>query len=158
MDEENDAISGATTTPLTIAEVRTKYEMWRTSKPHRYSAIPGELWDAALSLRDRHSICAIAKALRLNPSQLAERGRQRSDNHADSAARRNPFALAMPSVASPGFPSFVEVAYAPTTPPASFIPSQILEIRFPDGTRVSASQCDPVDVRTLFLDLLNGRR
>lgn len=139
------------TIPPPLAEVRAKFEAWRAAKPHRNCRIPDELWSAALSLRAGMSPCAIGKALRLNPTHLAEQARRRDPR--ESPARTGSGAEAR----------FVEIACPEsrlvlTPETAAFLPRQILQIRFTDGTTVSAAQAAPVDVAQLFGALMSARR
>ncbi len=65
-------MSTAPQTYPTIEEVEQRFKTWRrTRKSHK--PIPTELWQAAVSLTSKHSICAISKRLLLNPSQLKRR-------------------------------------------------------------------------------------
>lgn len=160
MDNHTAADFEPTSAPpsSTLAEVHERFAEWRAAKPHRNSRVPCELWDAALSLRDGMSISAIGKALRLNPTFLAEQARRREP--------REPFALTSvpPARSEAGtVPRFVEISCPDpllALPPemAPFLPRQILEIRFPDGTTVSAAQAAPVDVTHLFGALMAARR
>jgi len=157
MDAESVIISVATAAPPPLAEVRDNFEAWRAAKPHRNTPIPDALWEAALSLRAEMSMCAIGKALRLNPSHLADRAR-----------RREPRACgffesgALVPTAHEGNARFVEIARPhPTTNPLCGFPivaRQVIEMRFPDGTTVSATHADPVDVSPFFRSLLSSRR
>jgi len=161
MDSDSTVLSGATTVPTTINEVRSKFATWRAAKRHNNSPTPDELWNAALSLRDRYSICAIAKALRLNPTLLAEQSRRRESG--DERFAITPSMPGHPMATAENEATFVEIACPISSavhPPsaAPFIPRQILEIRFPDGTQVSAIQAAPVDVVPLFRALLADRR
>lgn len=56
----------------TIEVVLKKFEQWRTSRVKR-SRIPNHLWDAAVELYDKYTICQISKALRLNYNDLKRR-------------------------------------------------------------------------------------
>lgn len=56
----------------TLADVQTWFAAWRSQKQHR-EPIPEKLWDAAVSLTSRHSICQISKALRLCYTKLKKR-------------------------------------------------------------------------------------
>jgi glutamine synthetase len=49
----------------TLATVQDLFDQWRKEKKHR-DPIPSSLWEAALALTDSHSVCAVAKRLRLN--------------------------------------------------------------------------------------------
>lgn len=159
MDACSAVISVATTTPPPLAEVRARFEAWRETKPHRNSPIPDALWEAALSLRAGMSMCAIGKALRLNPAHLADRARRQEFGACGSF---DSGALA-PSADDAGI-RFVEIAPRLPDPAPSHVAGsplgacQVLEIRFPDGTKVSATNADPVDVTPLFRALIAARR
>lgn len=157
MDAVFFADSVATTVSPMLAEVRSRFAKWRAAKPHRNSRIPDELWTAALSLRAEMSLCAIGKALRLNPSFLAERARQQETRDFSSF---DPGAL-VPATRD-GEARFVEIARPHSALPIvsgfPFAARQVVEIRFPDGTTVSATHADPVDVAPLFHSLLATRR
>lgn len=157
MDAVFSIDSVATTAPPPLAEVRDKFDAWRAAKPHRNSPIPDALWKAALSLRVGMSLCAIGKALRLNPSHLADRARRREYREGGSFESG-----ALVPAAHDDETRFVEIARphsASNLPPGfPLVARQVLEIRFPDGTTVSASHADPVDVSPLFRSLLSTRR
>jgi hypothetical protein len=57
---------------LTLIEVKTRFAAWRKMKHHR-EPIPNELWDAAISLTEKHSICKVSKALSLCYTTLKKR-------------------------------------------------------------------------------------
>lgn len=56
----------------TLEEIREHFETWRKTREKR-TTIPDALWEAAISLSSRHSLCQISKALRLNYSDLKHR-------------------------------------------------------------------------------------
>lgn len=56
----------------TITDVREQFEQWRQTRKKR-SAIPDELWTAAIGLSASHSVNKISKALRLNYTELRKR-------------------------------------------------------------------------------------
>ncbi len=53
----------------TLEEIREQFETWRKTREKR-TTIPDVLWEAAISLCPRYSLCQISKALRLNYSDL----------------------------------------------------------------------------------------
>lgn len=55
-----------------LEEIRDQFETWRKTRGKR-TAIPDVLWEAAVSLCPRYSLCQISKALRLNYSDLKHR-------------------------------------------------------------------------------------
>ncbi|RLB79903.1 MAG: hypothetical protein DRH24_11685 [Deltaproteobacteria bacterium] len=55
-----------------LEEIREQFETWRKTREKR-AAIPDVLWEAAVSLCPRYSLCQISKALRLNYSDLKHR-------------------------------------------------------------------------------------
>jgi len=148
----------ATTRRPALEEVLEMFAVWRVAKRSRNSPIPDALWGAALSLRGEMTLCAIGKALRLNPSHLADRARRHTD--ADDGAFVSD-ALVPATIG--GGARFVEIASGPAAnlasgPLLSTAVRQILEVRFPDGTTVSATHTDPVDVAPLLRALLSARR
>lgn len=150
------------TIPLTIDDVRARFEAWRAIKPYANSPIPGELWDLALDLLDRHGVVEIARGLRLDPKIFGERARRRR------ASRQLTPPSTQSSSAVPELPPFVEVTLSPAgsiamSPSGAagtpcHKPRQILEIRFPDGTIVSATHAEPMDVTPLFRALFADHR
>ena len=54
---------------LTLEEIRDQFETWRKTREKR-TTIPAVLWEAAISLCHRYSLCQVSKALRLNYSDL----------------------------------------------------------------------------------------
>lgn len=155
MDAVFSVDSVATTTPPPLAEVRAKFDAWRAAKPHRNSPIPDALWSAALSLRDGMSPSAIGKALRINPSHLADRARR--PGHGEDGSFES--GTLVPAAHDCGA-RFVEITHPvpPVVSGLSRTARQVLEIRFPDGTVVSATNADPMDVTPLFRSLLTTRR
>jgi len=53
----------------TLEEIREQFETWRKTREKR-TTIPDVLWEAAVSLCPRYSLCQVSKALRLNYSDL----------------------------------------------------------------------------------------
>ena len=53
----------------TLEEIRDQFETWRKTREKR-TTIPDVLWEAAVSLSPRYSLCQVSKALRLNYSDL----------------------------------------------------------------------------------------
>jgi hypothetical protein len=53
----------------TLEGIRDQFETWRKTREKR-TTIPDALWEAAISLWPRYSLCQISKALRLNYSDL----------------------------------------------------------------------------------------
>ncbi len=57
---------------LTLTEVKIRFIKWRTNKKHR-EPIPGELWDSAVLLTEKHSIHKVSKTLGLSYATLKKR-------------------------------------------------------------------------------------
>jgi hypothetical protein len=55
--------------PLTVEEVRTRFEQWRQNRQGR-ARIPDELWSAAIELARRDGVNQTASALRLDGGKL----------------------------------------------------------------------------------------
>ena len=55
-----------------LEEVKRQFEHWRETRRTR-SPIPNDLWTSAVSLAKEHSICKIAKTLRLDYNKLKRR-------------------------------------------------------------------------------------
>lgn len=55
-----------------LEEVKRQFENWRETRCTR-SPIPSDLWTCAVSLAKEHSICKIAKTLRLDYNKLKRR-------------------------------------------------------------------------------------
>lgn len=53
----------------TLEGIRDQFETWRKTREKR-TTIPAVLWEAAISLCPRYSLCQVSKALRLNYSDL----------------------------------------------------------------------------------------
>lgn len=60
--------------PGSLEEARDLFAAWR-NKPHRPRKIPEDLWNIAVGLCGRHSICAVSKVLRLSYKDLRIRVR-----------------------------------------------------------------------------------
>jgi hypothetical protein len=54
----------------TVEEVWTRLEEWRQSRRHKRTAIPGELWSAAIEVARRDGVGRTAAALSLDYSKL----------------------------------------------------------------------------------------
>ena len=54
----------------TVEEVGTRLEEWRQSRRHQRTAIPDELWSAAIEVARRDGLGRIAAALRLDYGKL----------------------------------------------------------------------------------------
>ena len=62
----------APATRPSLEEVKRQFENWRETRRTR-SPIPSDLWTSAVSLAKEHSICKIAKTLRLDYNKLKRR-------------------------------------------------------------------------------------
>ena len=60
------------TLPARVKRVGDRIERWRRQRPKR-SAMPAELWDAAVSLARAHGVYPIARALRIDYGALKKR-------------------------------------------------------------------------------------
>lgn len=58
--------------PPTLPEVQSRFADWRKTKQHR-SRIPEDLWVAAVTLSQAHSLCKITQTLGLSYTDLKER-------------------------------------------------------------------------------------
>ena len=54
----------------TVVEVGTRLEEWRQSRRHKRTAIPDELWSAAIEVARRDGLGCTAAALRLDYGKL----------------------------------------------------------------------------------------
>ncbi len=61
------------TKALTLAEVQSKFAAWREKRKNSRSAIPEELWSAAVMLCIENSVHKISRGLRLNHTELKNR-------------------------------------------------------------------------------------
>ena len=61
--------------PGTLEEARELFALWR-SNPHKARKIPEDLWNVAISLCRRYSICQVSRALRLSYKDLRIRVRE----------------------------------------------------------------------------------
>lgn len=59
--------------PSPLESVRYQFEKWRETRKSPREPIPENLWEAAAALQDRYPISHIAKALRLNHTDLKSR-------------------------------------------------------------------------------------
>ena len=84
--------------------VVAKFEGWRAKRQGR--AIPGDLWDAAIQLLDKHTATAICRALGLNPTRFKQMREARGVSVGRRAARRRVAATVAPGEGS----GFVELA------------------------------------------------
>jgi hypothetical protein len=57
---------------MSLEQVRERFEEWRATREKR-GRVPEELWDAAVDLTYRHSICIVSKTLRLDFNGLKQR-------------------------------------------------------------------------------------
>ena len=62
-------LTGRSSKRPTLEEIQEQFETWRKTREKR-TAIPGVLWEAALSLSPQYSLYQISKALRLNYNDL----------------------------------------------------------------------------------------
>lgn len=56
-----------------LAEVEGQFQQWRETREKR-TAVPEELWQAAVGLCSQHSLSQISRSLRIDYRQLKERG------------------------------------------------------------------------------------
>jgi hypothetical protein len=61
------------TKALTLAEVQSMFAAWREKRKNSRSAIPEELWSAAVMLCMENSVHKISRGLRLNHTELKKR-------------------------------------------------------------------------------------
>jgi len=88
----------APATRPSLEEVKRRFEHWRETRLKR-SPIPNDLWASAVSLAKEHSICTIAKTLRLDYNVLKKR----------AIAKQ-------PEAASQAGPSFIEFEFTSSWP------------------------------------------
>ena len=62
-------LTGRSSKKPSLEEIREQFETWRKTRKKR-TPIPDVLWEAAVSLSPRYSLCQISKALRLNYNDL----------------------------------------------------------------------------------------
>lgn len=67
------AIAVSQTKALTLAEVQSRFTTWREKRKNSRSAIPEELWSAAVMLCMENSVHKISRGLRLNHTELKKR-------------------------------------------------------------------------------------
>ena len=70
MSHDDNAANVCVTT-ADIGQVRQQFQAWRQSRKKR-TPIPQDLWNAAVVLTERYSICNVSKALGLNYTALKE--------------------------------------------------------------------------------------
>jgi hypothetical protein len=70
---------------VTLKETLTQFDAWR-SRRRSPGRIPDELWGAAVSLCQEHSVNTVSRALRLNYSDLKERF-----EHSQQVLSKRPF-------------------------------------------------------------------
>lgn len=58
---------------ITLAEVQSRFAAWRKKRKNNRSAIPEELWSAAVLLCMENSVHKISRGLRLNHTELKKR-------------------------------------------------------------------------------------
>ena len=66
-------IAVSQTRAITLAEVRSRFAAWRKKRKNSRSAIPEELWSAAVMLCMENSVHKISRGLRLNHTELKKR-------------------------------------------------------------------------------------
>lgn len=73
-----------------LSAIQKQFELWRKTRSTR-SPIPKDLWDAAVSLANDHSIYHISRTLRLNYHELRRRVEKNQEGtkskHSDSGQR-----------------------------------------------------------------------
>ncbi len=57
---------------LSLDDVKTHFEHWRTTRIKQRERIPQSLWDEVKTLLDRYSLSDITAALRINTSQIKD--------------------------------------------------------------------------------------
>ena len=66
-------IAVSQTKAITLAEVQSRFAAWREKRKNSRSAIPEELWSAAVMLCMDNSVHKISRGLRLNHAELKKR-------------------------------------------------------------------------------------
>jgi hypothetical protein len=66
-------IAVSQTKAITLAEVQSRFAAWREKRKNSKSAIPEELWSAAVMLCMENSVHKISRGLRLNHTELKKR-------------------------------------------------------------------------------------
>ena len=106
------------TKPTTLAEVRDNFQHWRETREKR-TAVPEELWQAAVDLCSQHSLSELARSLGIDYRQLKERA-------VDSGVLP-----AEHKVNTRGF-GFVELGIRETQPSREYV----VELEKADGSRM----------------------
>lgn len=66
-------IAVSQTKDITLATVQSRFAVWREKRKNSRSAIPEELWSAAVMLCMENSVHKISRGLRLNHTELKKR-------------------------------------------------------------------------------------
>jgi hypothetical protein len=115
--------------PPEVAAVRQRFEDWRAAQT-RKGPLPKELWQAAAALGRQFPLTLVARACRLNASQLRQ------------VARAQP----QPSPQPQGAVAFRTLTTETLSQAAALLTPPVAEVRFalerPDGTRLVIT-CSP---------------
>ena len=109
-------------TRQSLKEVHDLFEEWRSSR-NRGSKIPEDLWKAAVSLTESHSLNQISQSLRVEYNQLRKRVERYRSIHNDE----NP--------CTAGSMGFVELSVSPTVSGSECV----IELERSDGARMRMS-------------------
>lgn len=102
--------------PRDVARVRERVNHWRRTRPRR-SAMPEELWSAAVTCARTHGVNPVARAVRLDYYCLKRRLDAEHDQLVPAQA-------------------FVEVALDPVAPRGDSARGHVVEMERPDGGRM----------------------
>jgi len=69
MNDDDTKAADASIIELSLEQVRQRFEAWRQQRKKR-TRIPQDLWQAAVALSEKHSLCHLSKALRVNHTAL----------------------------------------------------------------------------------------
>ena len=123
----------APATRPSLEEVKQRFENWREARLKR-SPIPNDLWASAVSLAKEHSICTIAKTLRLDYNVLKKR-----------------VIAKQPEAASQSGPPFIEFEFTSSLPRTEYL----LETEARDGSKLKMqlkgpALPDPLEILSTF--------
>jgi len=123
--------------PSPIEHVRQEFELWRKTR-HNLCPIPNTLWDSAIQLSGKYTICQISKTLRLNHSDLKQRILKASEKKTDSA------------------PAFIRMDF----PRQSVLSEWSIEMENPDGAKmkISAKSAELPDLPQFCQNFIRGCR
>ncbi len=130
------------TQPLTLSEVKQKFDDWRSNRG-KLGPFPEEHWRAAVGLLDHYKTAKILRELHITSQQLEDRKMRYQPTQTET----RPFVSV--ELNPPNIKNNDLDGVAPAQPSSSAVATSSIELRRPDGTTLTIHELPRIEVQAL---------